>query len=434
MGAIMVFKIQVENKQVEWTDKKVTDKLTSLAGPFSAKKTTWIKTNLNKTEPGLIRKALFSILGKISWIRKNIFQIDPQQSEKILNQIRVQIEQSQDNEMIKTFNVAVGKVGQINSQINVKSIALPGTGSVKPPKAVPLIQRSGIANVGNSCFFASALQVLAHFPAYRNAFDPQLNPLVKQEDETDLEFMERQTLQTEINLLLNKIVAGDKTLDIQATRKKIASLQGNKGHEGGDATAALNDMLALVDFHSDAYKLSSLGWEIMEPCSEAEKSEIEKEVESYLLDYQEPTTSFRLIFNKQDKQANLPALFEEQYINRKIRSGNPSDEFPMGKFTIKLKSSLLCIQPDIPLMINFATEGHDPFFPLLPLIWTSSDSSSYQLESVIVAGLGHATVFHRDQDGSFVHFNDDSVKTLSKEDAKKIFDNHAVTGIYKKIS
>jgi len=122
--------------------------------------------------------------------------------------------------MIKRFNTAVNKAGQINNQINVQPITLPPAPKVGVTKAVDLIQRSGIPNVGNSCFFASALQVLAHFPVYRNAFDPQLSPLVKQEDETDLEFIEKQAIQEEIHLLLNKIIAGDKTLDIQPTRKK----------------------------------------------------------------------------------------------------------------------------------------------------------------------------------------------------------------------
>lgn len=210
-------------------------------------------------------------------------------------------------------------------------------------------------------------------------------------------------------------------------------MQDKKGHDGGDATAAFKDMLGLVNFQSDAYKLTSLGWEILEPCSEAEVQEVGKEVEAFLVDYQEPTDAFILTFNEQDKQVSLPHLFEKQYLNKEQHFGNLSDEFPLGEFTVKLKSDLSCLETETPLMIRFATKGHDPFFPLLPSIWTPSNSSRYQLESVLVAGTGHATVFHRDKDGTFVCFDDGAVSRFSEKEAKKIFDNHAVSGFYKKL-
>ncbi|MGZ3634340.1 MAG: hypothetical protein ACXVAJ_08465, partial [Parachlamydiaceae bacterium] len=70
------------------------------------------------------------------------------------------------------------------------------------------IKIGGIQNAGNTCYMASALQVLNAVPLYRDLFDPKKNPLSKRKDESDTSLKQRKAIQASCFTLLNKVSAG----------------------------------------------------------------------------------------------------------------------------------------------------------------------------------------------------------------------------------
>lgn len=431
----MTFHITIKNKPVNWDDQYTENVLNKLIQAQKNGKTAWIKDNLDVKHPGIIKKLLFKTLGKIKWVRQKFFHIDPIQSSKTLNELRDQIEKSNNANLIAIFNSAVQNAKDINQKIDVKTIGQHPFISQRT-SGLDLVQHSGLENVGNSCFCAAPIQLIANIEIFRNAFDPITNPLTKRNGESEVEFEERQSWQKDINNFLKRILTGEKNIDIQPIRKKIAQKLNIDEYDPGDSPSVFTDMLGLVDDKFHYPQLSPVQWEILTPCTETEKEDIRRELEEDFKgpNYTEPDAYFHVFCN--DNAEELSQLFEQQVLKQTKGCG-----VPYGRFQVRVKHELVEEQPDSPLIIQIGTKSDGKVevqaespYPKIPLVWTLPNGSTYQLKGCVRREPGHVSAFIRDKDGGFVHFNDSRVVKMTAEEAHKFFNNHASMLIYIKVN
>lgn len=117
----MVYRVTLNNKVVTWDDLQVKAKLINLGK--SSTGITWIKSNLEVTHPSGLKRFAFAVLGKIGWVRRHIFKIDPPQASRVLGELKSEIEKSKNQSMIDLFNVAVVKAKAFDPKVGIINIS-----------------------------------------------------------------------------------------------------------------------------------------------------------------------------------------------------------------------------------------------------------------------------------------------------------------------
>ncbi|MFI0434156.1 MAG: hypothetical protein ACH350_00325 [Parachlamydiaceae bacterium] len=123
----------------------------------------------------------------------------------------------------------------------------------------------GICNGGNTCYLASGLQVMRATAAYRNAMDPELNPLKKREKETNAVFQHRKLVQKKGDEILQAIEEGKQVSreTINQFRKCCYECPTSQGKRvvdhlsrQADAAEVLERLLDVVDFDAGYYQIN----------------------------------------------------------------------------------------------------------------------------------------------------------------------------------
>ncbi|PJD96985.1 MAG: hypothetical protein CK425_04280 [Parachlamydia sp.] len=125
----MAYRVTLNNKVVTWDDLQVKAKLVNLGKPAAG--VTWIKSNLEVTHPSGLKRLAFAVLGKIGWVRRHIFKIDPPQANRALGELKSEIEKSKNQSMVDLFNAAVARAKTFDPKISIPAISTT-SGSSKP--------------------------------------------------------------------------------------------------------------------------------------------------------------------------------------------------------------------------------------------------------------------------------------------------------------
>jgi len=126
------FNVAINGKQHVWSEETVKSKLQKI-GALNGKKVAWIQSDLGIEKSTWLTRVIWSVVAKhFSWMRKNFFGVDLQQSRSLLEQIGNQI---QDNPNIKDlYQQAVDEFNQIAPRhklaLENESIPLTSAGKV----------------------------------------------------------------------------------------------------------------------------------------------------------------------------------------------------------------------------------------------------------------------------------------------------------------
>jgi hypothetical protein len=125
---------------------------------------------------------------------------------------------------------------------------------------------------------------------------------------------------------------------------------------------------------------------------------------------------------------NFETAFKEQILTAKRTYGADSSDVQ-----VQLNHKFVCKNPQEPLMIHIerVTGLRTANIPLS--FQPNGAGDTYQLESVLLIGGGHATCLNRDETGSFIHFDDHRVNRLTDEEAKNLMSRKASLLFYKKV-
>jgi hypothetical protein len=123
----MGYDVTIGSKRLSWNKACVEQKLEKLGSLSTGKKVRWIKRDLSVTTPGLVKRALYKILGRIAFLRRHLFKIDYKKSVQVLLQLKNAIEKVKNSEqkMVDSFNKAVECFKKINPKMNVSLIVKP---------------------------------------------------------------------------------------------------------------------------------------------------------------------------------------------------------------------------------------------------------------------------------------------------------------------
>lgn len=103
----MNYRINLQNKNIVWTEDSVKMKLESL-GNLSGKKVAWIQSDLNLKKSCWLTRLIWSLIAKhFAWMRRYFYGVNLKVSSSLLQQLSTQITTNAD--LVELYNHAISK-------------------------------------------------------------------------------------------------------------------------------------------------------------------------------------------------------------------------------------------------------------------------------------------------------------------------------------